>query len=52
VFDRDLASAAERRARLAHMTALVTGFLTNTRPGEMPARGRRRAGLVPAGARD
>jgi AcrR family transcriptional regulator len=29
VFDRDLATPAAREARLAHMTALVTGFLTN-----------------------
>ncbi|HSD52880.1 MAG TPA: TetR/AcrR family transcriptional regulator [Burkholderiales bacterium] len=29
VFDRDLASPAARGERLAHMTALVTGFLTN-----------------------
>ena len=29
VFDRDLASSPAREERLAHMTALVTGFLTN-----------------------
>jgi AcrR family transcriptional regulator len=29
VFDRDLATPAAREERLAHMTALVTGFLTN-----------------------
>ena len=29
VFDRDLAAPAAREERLAHMTALVTGFLTN-----------------------
>jgi AcrR family transcriptional regulator len=52
VFARDLASAPERRARLAHMTALVTGFLTNTRPGAIAARRRRQAGLIPAGAGD
>jgi len=42
VFDRDLAAPAARRERLAHMTALVTGFLTNTRDASLTARGTRR----------
>jgi AcrR family transcriptional regulator len=40
VFDRDLAAPAAREERLAHMTALVTGFLTN-RPGLTGRRGGR-----------
>ena len=39
VFDRNLAAPAAREERLAHMTALVTGFLTN-----------RAARLTPRGA--
>ncbi len=38
VFDRDLAAPAARAERLAHMTALVTGFLTN-RGAPLTARG-------------
>jgi hypothetical protein len=41
VFDRDLAAPAAREERLAHMTALVTGFLTNR-----AARGSQRADRV------
>jgi hypothetical protein len=41
VFDRNLATPAAREARLAHMTALVTGFLTN-RAARLTGRGARR----------
>jgi hypothetical protein len=33
VFDRSLATGAARQARLSHMTAVVTGFLTNRTGG-------------------
>ena len=38
VFGRELASAAARAERLAHMTGVITGFLTNTGPAPQPAR--------------
>ena len=40
VFDRNLATAGARGERLEHMTALVTGFLTN-RTAKLTARGAR-----------
>jgi AcrR family transcriptional regulator len=46
VFDRDLATPAAREERLAHMTALVTGFLTNRDAGML-----QRADRVPREAR-
>jgi AcrR family transcriptional regulator len=50
VLDRDLATAAARRERLAHMIALVTGFLTN-RAGPAGPGPSQRADRVPRGAR-
>jgi AcrR family transcriptional regulator len=38
-FDRDLGSKSEYRARLAHMTAMITGFLTNR---DLPKAAKRR----------
>jgi len=45
VFDRDLTAPAARRARLGHMIALVTGFLTN-REARGPGPGSQRADRV------
>jgi len=38
VFGRELASAEARAARLAHMTDVIIGYLTNTRPAPEGAR--------------